>query len=88
MRVSGFSSEKTRYGQSALSFYFTKIFYIDIAFSLHFPPLFSIFDYIFLKIHNKMFRVRRNLGRVGKPDTHIYFFLPNVSKRCGCNGKQ
>ena len=40
MCIVGFSSEKTRYGRSALSFYFTKIFYIDIAFfhyiSLHF----------------------------------------------------
>ena len=30
MCVSGFISKKTRYGQSALSFYFTGIFYIDI----------------------------------------------------------
>ena len=76
MCVSGFSSEKTRYGRSALSFSFTRIFYTDIAFSLYFHPFFSIFDYIFLKIHNKMFRVgAKNPGRVGKPETHIYYFL-------------
>ena len=39
MCVSGFSSEKTRYGRSALSFYFTKLFYIDIAFFTTFFPI-------------------------------------------------
>ena len=40
------------------SFYFTQIFYIDIAFYTTPPtPIFSIFDYILLTIHNKMFRV-------------------------------
>ena len=57
MCVSGFSSEKNRYGLLGLSFYFTKIFYIDIAFFTTFPPFSSIFYDIFLKIHNKMFRV-------------------------------
>ena len=54
MCVTGFSSEKNRYGWAALSLYFAKLFNIDIAFFLlHFPP----FLRIFLKIHNKMFRV-------------------------------
>ena len=31
----------------------------------------------YFTIHSKMFRVGgKNLGRVGKPETHIYFFLP------------
>ena len=53
MCVSSFSSEKkkkTRNGRSVLSFYFIEIFYREKEFSIHFPPLFSIFD-------NKMFRV-------------------------------
>ena len=37
--VSGFSSGKTRYGRSPLLFYFTKLFYIDIAFSTFSPIL-------------------------------------------------
>ena len=53
MCVSGFSSEKTRYGLSAISFYFIEIFHMEIAF-FTFPPIFSIFDNIF---HNKMLRV-------------------------------
>ena len=57
MCVSGFSSEKPRYGRPALSFYCIKIFYIEIAFSLHFPPFSSMFDNTLLTIHNKMFRV-------------------------------
>ena len=55
-----FSSEKKKLGmvgRSALPFNFTEIFYIDIAYPLHSFPFFSIFDYIFLKFHNKMFRV-------------------------------
>ena len=49
MCVSGFSSEKIRYGRSALSFYFTKIFYIDIAGFITFPPppIFSAYLTIF-----------------------------------------
>ena len=39
MCVSGFNSEKTRYGRSALSFYFTEIFYIDIAFFTTFSSI-------------------------------------------------
>ena len=60
MCVSGFSSENPRYVRSALSFYFTKIFYIDniLHFSLKFPPFFSTFDYIVFRIHNRMLRVR------------------------------
>ena len=59
MRVSGFSSEKARYGRSALSFYFIETFYIEIAVFTTFSPspFVSIFDSILLKIHNKMFRV-------------------------------
>ena len=59
MCVSGFSSEKTRYGPSALSFYFIEIFYMNICiFSTfpnptpHSPPFFSIFDNILLTISN------------------------------------
>ena len=38
--VSGFSSGKNRYGRSPLSFYFTKLFYIDIAlFTIFYPIL-------------------------------------------------
>ena len=55
--VSGFSSEKTRYGGSALTFYFMKIFYIEMQFSIHFPQFFSIFANTLHTIHNKMFRV-------------------------------
>ena len=39
--VSGFSSDKTRYGWLALLFYFTKIFYIDITFFTTFHPIFQ-----------------------------------------------
>ena len=39
--------------RSALPFYFIEIFYIEIAFSLHF----CIFDNIFLAIRNKKFMV-------------------------------
>ena len=49
--------KKTRYGRSALSFYFIKICYIEIAFFSTFPPFFSIFENIFLAICNKMFLV-------------------------------
>ena len=65
MHVSGLSSEKTRYGWLALSFYFIDIFYIESAFITTF---FSIFDNILLTIHSKMLRV-------GKRETHIYFFF-------------
>ena len=41
MCVSGFSSGKTRYGRSALSLYFVKIFYIKIAFFNTFSPIFQ-----------------------------------------------
>ena len=76
MCVSGFSSEKTRYGQSALSFFFSKIFYIDIAFFTTFSPIFSIFDYIFLKIHNKMFRVgaKTKAGSGNLKYSYIFFW--------------
>ena len=57
MCVSGFSSEKARYGRLALSFYFIKIFYIEIEFITTFPTISSKFDNILLTIHNKMFRV-------------------------------
>ena len=44
MCVSGFCSEKkNRYGRLALSFYFIKIFHMQIAFFTTFP---SIFQYI------------------------------------------
>ena len=36
-----FQLEKSRYGRSALSFDFTKIFYIDIAFFSTFSPIFQ-----------------------------------------------
>ena len=39
--VPGFSSEKTRYGRSALSFYFIEIFYIEIVFFTTFLPIFQ-----------------------------------------------
>ena len=39
-------------------FILLKYFVLIFHFSLHFPPFFSIFDYTFLKIHNKMFMVR------------------------------
>ena len=48
-----FSSEKTRYGRSALTVYFIKMLYIEITF----PHFFSIFADVFPTIYNKMFRV-------------------------------
>ena len=39
MCVSGFNSEKPRYGRWALSFYFTEIFYINIAFFTTCSPI-------------------------------------------------
>ena len=41
MCVSGFSSEKTRYGGLALSFYFVELFYIEIGFAKTFSPIFQ-----------------------------------------------
>ena len=58
MCVLGFSSEKTRYGLLALSFYFIEKFYIEIAFFTKFPPFFIAYLSIFLlATHSKMFRV-------------------------------
>ena len=71
MHVSDFSFEKTRYGWLALSFYFIDIFYMESAFITTF---FSIFDNILLTIHSKMLRV-------GKRETHIYFFFwPEIQR--------
>ena len=53
---------------------FVKILNIEIAFSVHLPPFSSKFD-ILLTIHNKMLGRDKNLGRVGKPETHIFFFF-------------
>ena len=55
--VSGFSSEKTRYGGSALTFYFIKIFYIEIAVFCTFSPIFQHIRQYFAHNSNKMFRV-------------------------------
>ena len=58
MCVSGFSSEKTRYGRSALQFFLSKyLIWILHFFFQHFSTFSSIFDNILLTIHNKMFRV-------------------------------
>ena len=60
MCVSGFSSEKKRYGWSALNInvYFILIFYMYIWLLSHIFPTFSIiFDYTLLILHNKMLRV-------------------------------
>ena len=57
MRVSGLSSEKNRYGQTALIFYFILIL-CALGFEPYSPPFFSIFDYLLLVLHNKMFRVK------------------------------
>ena len=75
MCVSGFSSEKVRYGQSALSFYFIKIFYIEIVFFTIFSTIFSIFDNILLTIHNKMFRVGTKTQVWSGNLKHTYFFF-------------
>ena len=57
MCVSGFSSEKTRYGLLALHFILSKYFTWILHFLLHFSPFSSIFDNMLLTIHNKIFRV-------------------------------
>ena len=43
----------------------------------HFPPFFSIFDYIFLKLHNKKFRVRAKtlMGLGNQKCTYNFFGL-------------
>ena len=46
------SALKKKLGMVGCHNYFIKIF-LDIAFFTTFSPIFSIFDYIFLKIHNK-----------------------------------
>ena len=51
-----FSSEKTRYGRSALHFILSKYFIWILHFLLRFSSFSSIFDNILLTIHNKMFR--------------------------------
>ena len=79
MCVSGFSSEKTRDGQLALSFYFTKILHKDIAIFTTFSPIFQHFRLYFPQIHNKMFRVRAKT-KVGSGNLkHTYFVWPNSS---------
>ena len=58
MCISGFSSEKTRYGRSALQFILSKYFvWILLIFFKHFSSFSSIFDKILLTIHNEMFGV-------------------------------
>ena len=75
--VSGFSSEKTRYGRSALYFILLKDYIEILPFSLHFPPFFTIFDYTVLKIHNKMFRVgaKTQVRSVNLKHMYTYFFF-------------
>ena len=88
MCVSGFSSEKTTYGQSALHFILSKYFIWILHFLQHFSSFASIFDNMLPTIHNKMFRVggggRGNLGRVRKPETHNIIFLALLELKVDC----
>ena len=82
MCVSGFSLEKSRYGWSALLFYFFLKFYMGFYgnyVSLCHLSVYCEFMTFASKLaifSDKMFRVwAKNLGRVWKPETRIYFDL-------------
>ena len=75
MCVSGFNSEKARYGRSALSFYQNILYRNCIFFFAIFSTIFSISDNIFLTIHNKMFRVgaKTQVGSGNLKHTYNFF---------------
>ena len=76
MCVSGFTSEKVRYGQSLEMTFILFLYYVYLASEPYFRTFSTIFDFTLLILHNEMRRIgAKYLGRVGKPETHIYFFF-------------